>query len=424
MRNIFDQYSQPENKLTHALVSCLNEDDHLLNDFMKVFVGLESTQKNKLIVTEQGLPDGDSYAEFESEARGLPDALIYPTDGDWIVVIENKISSDLTLDQLNRHYKTIKRYSFNKIYGLTITTKKYDLEDPNWNHFYWTDIYSLVQKHKSKSKWAHYLVEYMEVLEMQLTDDQYLKEGTLTTFTGVPFSYSHTYNYPEAKRVLKLLMSNLKQHTELEQELNLNLQHSGRDAITSGRSVWDYIPVKSIDLNSRFNQLIHFSVSIGEERMYCGMVLPDKLSSIVRKKIKNFGYDYFKELIKTIAKNADKDFNNLDGCIPFLQLVQRRWYKSIKAPSIDDAKLEFDLRTAYDDLHGSDNQAIKTQEEWLKACYSAFCDKESNIQISLGVKFLYDRCSTINTSEAENLCVKAWLACKDFSSKILEHGKE
>ncbi len=419
MRNIFDQYSQPENKLTHALVSCLNEDDHLLNDFMKVFVSLEPTKKSKLIVSEQGLPDGNSYSEFESETRGLPDALIYPTDGDWIVVIENKISCELTLDQLDRHYKTIKKYSFNKIYGLTITTKKYNLENSDWKHCYWTDIYSWAQKHKSKSKWACCLVEYMEVLEMQLADNEYLKEGTLTTFTGVPFVPNHPYNYPEAKRILNLLISNLKQHTELERELNLNLQHPGRNAISSGRSVWDYIPVKSIDPNLRFNQLIHFSISIGEEMMYCGMVLPDKLGSVERKKIKNLGYDSFKEVIKTVAKKVDENFNELDGCIPFLQLVQRRWYKSMKSPCIDDAKLEFDLRTAYDDLHGNDNQAIKTQEEWLKACYSAFCDKESNIQISLGVKFLYDRCSQINTSEAEGLCIKAWLACQDFSSKIL-----
>ena len=37
MRNIFDQYSQPENKLTHSLVSCLYEDKHLLNSFLKNF---------------------------------------------------------------------------------------------------------------------------------------------------------------------------------------------------------------------------------------------------------------------------------------------------------------------------------------------------------------------------------------------------
>ena len=33
MRNVFDQYSQTENKLTHALACCLHEDVDLLRDF-------------------------------------------------------------------------------------------------------------------------------------------------------------------------------------------------------------------------------------------------------------------------------------------------------------------------------------------------------------------------------------------------------
>ena len=33
MRNIFDQYSQPENKLTHSLASCLYEDKKLLESY-------------------------------------------------------------------------------------------------------------------------------------------------------------------------------------------------------------------------------------------------------------------------------------------------------------------------------------------------------------------------------------------------------
>ena len=34
MRNIFDQYSHPENRLTHALASCLAEDRKLLRRFV------------------------------------------------------------------------------------------------------------------------------------------------------------------------------------------------------------------------------------------------------------------------------------------------------------------------------------------------------------------------------------------------------
>jgi hypothetical protein len=34
MRNIFDQYPQPENRVTHALVSAFHEDSDLLRSFL------------------------------------------------------------------------------------------------------------------------------------------------------------------------------------------------------------------------------------------------------------------------------------------------------------------------------------------------------------------------------------------------------
>ena len=34
MRNLFDQYDQPENRLSHALAVCLHEDRTLLRGFL------------------------------------------------------------------------------------------------------------------------------------------------------------------------------------------------------------------------------------------------------------------------------------------------------------------------------------------------------------------------------------------------------
>lgn len=39
MRNLFDQFSQNENKLTHALVSALHEDRVLLKAFVRWVTG-------------------------------------------------------------------------------------------------------------------------------------------------------------------------------------------------------------------------------------------------------------------------------------------------------------------------------------------------------------------------------------------------
>ncbi len=42
VRNIFDQYEQPESRLTHALVSCLVEDRKLLREVHAAEEGLEA----------------------------------------------------------------------------------------------------------------------------------------------------------------------------------------------------------------------------------------------------------------------------------------------------------------------------------------------------------------------------------------------
>jgi len=50
----------------------------------------------------------------------------------------------------------------------------------------------------------------MEILEVKLTNDGYLKEGILTVFSGIPFTEDSPYNYPEAKRLIKLAMEDLR----------------------------------------------------------------------------------------------------------------------------------------------------------------------------------------------------------------------
>jgi len=56
MRNLFDQYSQPENRLTHALAVCLSEDRRLLASWLK-WIGLSpSTKVAILTIVAERLP--------------------------------------------------------------------------------------------------------------------------------------------------------------------------------------------------------------------------------------------------------------------------------------------------------------------------------------------------------------------------------
>lgn len=81
MRNIFDQFKQPENRLTHALACCLQHDRNLLKSFLVDVLKLSPPVSGKLRIIEQSLPDKfekGSTNNFEAdEGNGLPDMIIY-----------------------------------------------------------------------------------------------------------------------------------------------------------------------------------------------------------------------------------------------------------------------------------------------------------------------------------------------------------
>ena len=120
MRNIFDQYSQPENQLTHSLACVLHHDRGLLKSFLKTFGPETHPQVKALNVIEQGLPGTYENHGGEDEERGLPDAVIFDDEG-WALIIESKISSPLTGSQLRRHDRTITKCGYEDVSGLTIT---------------------------------------------------------------------------------------------------------------------------------------------------------------------------------------------------------------------------------------------------------------------------------------------------------------
>lgn len=120
MRNVFDQYSQPENKLTHALLVSLDSDRWLLKRFIHWVTG-KNIGKQKLVVLEQSLPgDEGDLSEEEIQHRGLPDGCITDEDS-WGLLIESKFAARPSADQLRRHLWTVRRRGIEDISLLLIT---------------------------------------------------------------------------------------------------------------------------------------------------------------------------------------------------------------------------------------------------------------------------------------------------------------
>src|SRR5579864_6163094 len=111
-RNVFDQYMQPENRVTHAFMTALNEDRQLLGLFLRDLVRIKSPAAPvSLTVLEQRYPgEATEPAETdEAQRRGIPDGWITFDDESWCVFIECKVISSLEGDQLSRHRRTAER---------------------------------------------------------------------------------------------------------------------------------------------------------------------------------------------------------------------------------------------------------------------------------------------------------------------------
>jgi len=418
MRNIFDQYEHPENRLTHALVSSLAADPALLRRFVRWVTG-EQAPSARLEVLEQRLPgEEEPRDEEEAERRGLPDAWIH--DGNsWALVIESKIESPLKRDQLERHRRVAERRGFIDVYLLALVTelpRHSVLNDVTIRK--WTHLYSWLLQ-EGQSEWARRLVAYMEVLETKLVAEDYLREGTLTVFAGIPFGKDNPYNYHEAKRLLRLAMDELRKRSDLRRELGLDPEGKGRPAITGqeGTSVWDFLRLVDSRDAEKFTEFPHLTLSIQHEQLLAMVTVPHGIRREFRKNLLTGGWKGFCELFEKLLDNFSESLGGIEGAAPWVEMLQRK-YPSQKAEPIIAARLQFDLRTGFEERTRW-RPPVKRQPQWLEAAYEALSKKNSNLQLGVGAIFRYEWCPAVHTPEVLNLVAKVWLACRPLIRTML-----
>lgn len=415
MRNIFDQYSQPENRLTHALVCALAEDTKLLKHFVRWVTGKPALTANLQIV-EQRLPGEMEVTEDESERRGLPDAWIHDNDN-WSLLVESKVSAALSNDQLRRHRQTAYRRGFNDVTVLAIDvvipTKKL-LDGVIFKT--WSEIYEWLSKQSATSNWAAKTLRYMEIAEARWTNDGYLKEGSLTKFAGIPFNNDNPYNYPEAKRLIRLMMDELRNRKDLQKQLNVDPIGIGRGMITGKAltAVWDFLRIKDFKHEKQFTKMLHLTVAIQTGRVVVIVTVPNGISSAYRKRLVNEGYDEFESMFKTIHKNMKKILSKVKGAESFVEVLQRHYRVQSAAPT-KDAVMDFNLDTAFP----SRRSKVKYQPLWLRAAYDLLEAKKGNTQLGVGAIFPYSSCLATQTPEILDHIAHVWVACKPLIQKIL-----
>lgn len=410
MRNIFDQYDHPENRLTHALLATLSNDKRLLSGFIKLVKLKCPSKTSALKIVEQSLVGELESSEDEAERRGLPDGWIYDESG-WCMLIESKISSMLKSDQLVRHYRTAERCGFTNINVLAIEAVPAKVQSFSWlSTVTWVEIYEWLVKQKSSSTWSDALIEYFEIAERKMTDSGYLTEGSLTVFTGIHFNQESPYNYLEAKRLLELIIEEVKDDREFCKKAMIDPNLNGRGAITGtkGLAVWDFLRLKGTGSDENFTSHPHFTFGLNHQRIHTAVTIPNGIQRHYRNNLKQLSYDEFVKLVQEVVKNM-KPLIQLDpGFAPLCTAVQRR-YPSQKSKPFHDALLEFDPRTAF-----ASDSSVKMQSQWLQAAFDAFCNKNSNYQFQIGSAISYEKSSQAASRNVLKLIKDTWLACSPF----------
>jgi hypothetical protein len=122
------------------------------------------------------------------------------------------------------------------------------------------------------------------------------------------------------------------------------------------------------------------------------------------------GYDSFCSVLRTVLNNLNKSLKGVDGAAPWAEIIQRRYPTQREQPIID-ARLQFDLRTAFE-RHKAVGNSVKQQKQWLEATYKPLARKNSNLQLGVGAIFLYDRCPDVQTPKILDRVADVWLGCK------------
>ena len=408
MRNPFDQYSQPENRLTHALLSCLNADRPLLQRFVYWSVQ-RKVNGRQLEILEQSLPGEHlDLSEEEAERRGLPDGCIVDADG-WALLIETKFQATVTADQIRRHIRTAARRGYTDCAVLVLTVKPVRQRLPRGVFVKpWTEVYAWLQQQTKKSHWARFCRDYLEVAEAREVANEYLDQGTLTVFSGIPFGKDEPYSYLQAKRLLGLLRDELCHDRRLEKQLDADPDSRGRGAITgrSGGPVWDFIALKHARKAKLFTEFPHLTIGILAERLEVYVTVPNGIQPRLRRNMLGDSHEDFETLIAEITAGLVGIVRSVPGSIPMAVLVQRH-YATQRSQGVHDCSLRFDPRTAIP-ARGK----VKFQPQWLQATYDALRSRRSNLQFQIGMDLPYVACPTVATRKIVRAAADVWLACR------------
>lgn len=400
MRNLFDQYSHPENRLTHAMACCLHEDRDLLKRFLAWLRVTSPVAARSLVIGEQTLPGDPPETEQDADRKGLPDIVIHDNES-WCLLIESKVQARLTEDQLRRHERTLRRRGFERIYRVVLT--KDGVAAPGGTiGLTWSGLYEWLGGASQRGEWSDRMRGYLRAAEVRLAREGYLTEGTLTMFDGFPFSEDNPYTYGEAKRLLNLATQELRKDKRLRR-IGMDPDAPGRSAITGrrGKVVWDFLSLK--ERPSRvFTAYPHLTLAIHAESVEVSITIPNGVAPAVRRRLSELGSEGLKDLNAATLRGAQPLIRA--GAVVEAYAMQRH-YPSQRSAAVTDAVLRFKLETSQPRTAGR----VKSQPQWSETFADMLKQKRANVQFQYRVTLPFAM-KGMDSRASLGLIVEGWLA--------------
>lgn len=388
LTSLYDQYSNQENRLTHALLHTIGSSHKIFVKFLKDFTGIRyvlgrdtyeiSTQKVPLSHVDKDPDKVDS----------VPDAWIVEPNNKIGIIIEVKdVSNYVKRGQLSSHLRRLSNYQHQYLVVITPDLKEPEIISSlqgscqnrqnviwrSWDDFYrW--LFKLKNGYSSNSKEGFLIRSMLTYLQ---------KRRSVLWFQGIFFTSE--FNVYEAKDILNAEMEAL-QGTIRRLYRNLVIR---RPVITTMhlRSVWDCFGVEDGVTND-----IHITFSIHEEYHDIGIIVPNAAKPCWTRLRKIFSDDEREEELLNTLKNLRKGAPKL-----FLEFSHRHFITRRKAKW--DAHLVFNIDTKGPPFI---KKKSKTKEfpVWYEAIKTAISKKRRvNGQLRFGVRFYFDETPNIGSPE-------------------------
>ena len=407
---LYDQYSNDENRLTHALLHTIGSSQLLFSRFLKDIVGISSfSARETYEISTQKVPfqHGDNDAK---DIESIPDAWIVDGSSKLAIAIEVKDKKNsLRLNQLRGHANRIIDYQHQ--YLLAITP---DLSEPDkieelkrkertklnivWRS--WDEVYrwlmELAGKRVTRNEKESFLVSSMQ---------EYLeRRSKVLGFRGIKFP--HGFNVLEAKTILNAEMVELKSNvTELYKNLDKR-----RPAITtfSQEAVWD-----CFGSEKGFTADLHVTLAINEKSHDISLTVPNSARNAWSRLKAVFSDERYESRLFSILSRLRKEIPHL-----FIEFNQRHFIA--QKLGVRDGYMEFDIDTLGAPFR---NRESKTKEFpiWRSAIRDAIVNKKRiNGQVMFKSRFFLAETKGIDKPkfiETAKDTIKAFKPLYDFLRK-------